>query len=124
MLPISLIILVLAFGALVAALVPLAIGMLAGAISLTVIGIIAKTTPMSIFLLNLTTMIGLGVGIDYSLLMVTRFREELTRGYRRREAAERTMLTAGVAVFNSGLTVVVGFSALLFTPLGKLCTSA
>ncbi|MEZ4585860.1 MAG: MMPL family transporter [Gemmatimonadales bacterium] len=72
---------------------------------------------MSVFLLNLTTMVGLGVGIDYSLLMVTRFREELSRGLRRREAAVRTLMTAGVAVVNSGLTVVVGFSALLLTPL-------
>lgn len=117
LLPVTLIILVLAFGALVAALVPLVIGILTIAISLTLIGIVARFTPMSVFVLNLTTMIGLGVGIDYSLLMVTRFREELTRGYRRREAAERTAMTAGVAVFNSGLTVIVGFAALLLTPM-------
>ena len=106
LLPVTLVILVLAFGALVAALLPL-----------TIIGIVATMMPMTVFVLNLTTMIGLGVGIDYSLLMVTRFREELARGSRRREAAERTVLTAGVAVFNSGLTVVVGFAALLFTPM-------
>lgn len=117
LLPVTLVILVLAFGALVAALIPLAIGVLTGAVALTLIGIVAQTMPMSIFLLNLTTMVGLGVGIDYSLLMVTRFREELNRGLRRREAAERTLLTAGVAVFTSGLTVVVGFGALLLTPL-------
>src|SRR2546422_10495384 len=62
-------------------------------------------------------MIGLGVGIDYSLLVVTRFREELARGARRREAAARTLATAGRAVITSGLTVVVGFGALLLTPL-------
>ena len=117
LLPIALIILVLAFGALVAALLPLAIGVLAIAISLSVVGVLATTMPMSVFVLNLTTMIGLGVGIDYSLLMVTRFREELGRGYRGREAAERTLMTAGVAVVNSGLTVVVGFGALLLTPM-------
>ena len=117
LLPATLIILVLAFGALVAALLPLAIGVLAIAVSLTLIGWLAALTPMSVFVLNLTTMIGLGVGIDYSLLMVTRFREELARGHRRREAAERTLLTAGVAVFNSGVTVVVGFGALLITPM-------
>jgi RND superfamily putative drug exporter len=72
---------------------------------------------MSIFVLNMTTMIGLGVGIDYSLLVVTRFREELSRGLRRREAAATTLRTAGAAVVTSGLTVVVGFAALLFTPL-------
>ncbi len=117
LLPITLIILVLAFGALVAALLPLGIGVLAIAVSLSIVGVLATTMPMSVFVLNLTTMIGLGVGIDYSLLMVTRFREELARGYRRREAAERTLMTAGIAVVNSGLTVVVGFGALLLTPM-------
>jgi RND superfamily putative drug exporter len=115
--PLALVILVLAFGALVAAVLPIVVGVLAVAISLALVGILATHMPMSIFVLNLTTMIGLGVGIDYSLLVVTRFREELTRGYRRREAAARTFRTAGVAVLTSGLTVVVGFGALILTPL-------
>ncbi|HEU4649023.1 MAG TPA: MMPL family transporter [Gemmatimonadales bacterium] len=117
LLPLTLVILVLAFGALVAAALPLVIGFLAIVVSLTIIGLLAQVTPMSVFVLNMTTMIGLGVGIDYSLLVVTRFREELSRGKRRREAAVNTMLTAGMAVVTSGLTVVVGFAALLFTPL-------
>jgi RND superfamily putative drug exporter len=117
LLPLTLVILVLAFGALVAAALPLVVGFLAIAVSLAIIGILAKHTPMSIFVLNMTTMIGLGVGIDYSLFVVTRFREELRSGVRRREAAVNTMLTAGSAVVTSGLTVVVGFGALLFTPL-------
>lgn len=115
--PITLVILVLAFGALVAALLPLLVGFLAVAVSVAVIGLVATITPMSVFVLNLTTMIGLGVGIDYSLLIVTRFREELTRGSRRLEAAARTVRTAGAAVLTSGLTVVVGFGALVLTPL-------
>jgi RND superfamily putative drug exporter len=117
LLPLTLVILVLAFGALVAALLPLVVGVLAIAISLTLIGILAHYTPMSVFVLNMTTMIGLGVGIDYSLLVVTRFREETARGLRRREAAASTLRTAGSAVITSGLTVLVGFSALLLTPL-------
>ena len=117
LLPLTLIILVLTFGALVAALLPLVVGVLAITISLAVIGVIARFTPMSVFVLNMTTMIGLGVGIDYSLLVVTRFREETARGLRRREAAMNTLRTAGAAVITSGLTVVVGFAALLFTPL-------
>jgi putative drug exporter of the RND superfamily len=116
LLPLTLIILVLAFGALVAAALPLVVGVLAIAISLALIGLITRITPMSVFVLNMTTMIGLGVGIDYSLLVVTRFREELGRGLPRREAAIATMVTAGEAVITSGLTVVVGFGALLFTP--------
>ena len=93
------------------------VGVLAIAVSLTIIGVIAHYTPMSVFVLNMTTMIGLGVGIDYSLLVVTRFREELARGARRQIAAANTLATAGRAVITSGLTVVVGFGALLFTPL-------
>jgi RND superfamily putative drug exporter len=117
LLPLTLIILVLAFGALVAAALPLIVGVLAIAVSLTIIGGLARFTPMSVFVLNMTTMIGLGVGIDYSLLVVTRFREELARGTRRRQAAANTMATAGRAVITSGLTVFVGFGALLLTPL-------
>src|SRR5712692_2249433 len=117
LLPLTMLILVLAFGALVAAALPLIVGFLAIVVSLTIIGFLTHVTPMSVFVLNMTTMIGLGVGIDYSLLVVTRFREELSRGKRRREAAVITFLTAGAAVVTSGLTVVVGFAALLFTPL-------
>jgi RND superfamily putative drug exporter len=117
LIPLTLVILVLAFGALVAAVLPVLVGFITVTLSLTLIGLLARVTPMSVFVLNLTTMIGLGVGIDYSLLMVTRFREELTRGHRRREAAARTIRTAGRAVLTSGLTVVVGFGALILTPL-------
>ena len=117
LLPLTLVILVLAFGALVAATLPLIVGVLAITVSLAIIGVIAHFTPMSVFVLNMTTMIGLGVGIDYSLLIVTRFREELARGSRRRVAAANTLATAGRAVITSGLTVVVGFGALLLTPL-------
>jgi putative drug exporter of the RND superfamily len=117
LLPLTLVILVLAFGALVAAALPLIVGVLAITVSLAIIGVIAHYTPMSVFVLNMTTMIGLGVGIDYSLLVVTRFREELARGTRRRLAAANTLATAGRAVITSGLTVVVGFGALLLTPL-------
>ncbi|HUR95214.1 MAG TPA: MMPL family transporter [Gemmatimonadales bacterium] len=117
LLPLTLVILVLAFGALVAATLPLIVGVLAITVSLAIIGVIAHYTPMSVFVLNMTTMIGLGVGIDYSLLVVTRFREELARGVRRQIAAANTLATAGRAVITSGLTVVVGFGALLLTPL-------
>jgi RND superfamily putative drug exporter len=115
--PLTLTVLIFAFGALVAGLLPLVIGFLAISVSLTLIGVVARFTPMSIYVLNLTTMIGLGVGIDYSLLIVTRFREELNRGLPRRNAAIRTVATAGGAVITSGLTVMVGFAALLLTPL-------
>src|SRR5207253_1612778 len=74
---------------------------------------------MSVFVLNIVSMVGLGVGIDYSLLVVTRFREELNRGLGSREAAARTIATAGLAVVTSGLTVIVGFAALFVVPLSE-----
>ena len=115
--PITLVILVLAFGALVAAFLPIVVGVMAITIALAIVGVIAQFTSMSVFVLNMISMIGLGVGIDYSLLVVTRFREELNAGLRPHDAAVRTVATAGHAVVTSGLTVVVGFAALLLTPL-------
>lgn len=116
-LPLTLVVLVLAFGALVAATLPIVVGMLAISIALGVVALAAERTTMSVFVLNITTMVGLGVGIDYSLLIVTRFREELNRGLSPGDAAIRTIHTAGSAVITSGLTVVVGFGALFAAPL-------
>jgi RND superfamily putative drug exporter len=116
-LPLTLAVLIVAFGALVAASLPILVGLLAITIALGLVTVAARYTPMSVFVLNITTMVGLGVGIDYSLLIVTRFREELNRGLSSADAAIRTVETAGSAVVTSGLTVVVGFAALVTTPL-------
>ncbi len=116
-LPLTLAVLIVAFGALVAATLPVIVGVLAITIALGLVTIAAHYIPMSVFVLNITTMVGLGVGIDYSLLVVTRFREELNRGLSPADAAIRTVETAGSAVMTSGLTVVVGFAALVSTPL-------
>ena len=116
-LPLTLLVLIVAFGALVAAALPVVVGVLAITIALGLVTIAARYTAMSVFVLNITTMVGLGVGIDYSLLIVTRFREELNRGLSPVDAAIRTVETAGSAVVTSGLTVVVGFAALVATPL-------
>ena len=116
-LPLTLAVLVLAFGALVAATLPIIVGVLAITIALGIVAVAAQFQTMSVFVLNITTMVGLGVGIDYSLLIVTRFREELNRGLSPVDAAVRTIETAGSAVVTSGLTVVVGFAALILTPL-------
>jgi RND superfamily putative drug exporter len=117
--PLTLVVLIVAFGALVAAALPVVVGVAAITIALGLVAILAQWTTMSVFVLTITTMVGLGVGIDYSLLVVTRFREELNRGLAPREAAGRTIETAGVAVITSGLTVLVGFAALLTTPLSE-----
>ncbi|MBI1968254.1 MAG: MMPL family transporter [Gemmatimonadetes bacterium] len=118
-LPLTLAVLVLAFGALVAATLPVIVGIVAITIALGVVAVAAQYEPMSVFVLNITTMVGLGVGIDYSLLVVTRFREELNRGLSPTDAAIRTIQTAGAAVITSGVTVVVGFAALFTTPLSE-----
>ncbi len=115
-LPISGIILILAFGALVAAVLPLIVGVFAITCALALVHVAAAFHSMSIFVLTIVSMVGLAVGIDYSLLIVTRFREELNRGLGARAAAARTITTAGRAVVTSGLTVAVGFASLLITP--------
>jgi RND superfamily putative drug exporter len=110
-------VLVLAFGALLAAVLPIIVGVFAISCALAAVQVAAAFHPMSVFVLTIVTMIGLAVGIDYSLLIVTRFREEMNRGQGSKEAAVRTMRTAGKAVVTSGLTVMVGFATLLLTPI-------
>lgn len=131
-LPFTAVVLILAFGALVAAVLPLVIGVFAITCALALVQVAAQFHPMSVFVLPIVSMVGLGVGIDYSLLIVTRFREEMNRGHGARQAAERAIATAGRAVVTSGLTVVVGFASLLITPItetrsvgiGGLCVVA
>ncbi len=117
LLPLTLVVLVLAFGTLVAALFPLVIGVSAIWITLALIWVVGHYLPLSAFVLNLTTMLGLGMGIDYSLLIITRFRRELGRGLPPPEAAAVAIETAGKAVLISGITVVVGLASLLLTPI-------
>src|SRR5881409_199501 len=117
LLPVAAAILFVACGSLAGAALPLAVGFLAIAVALAIVDVLAGFMPMSIYVLNVATMIGLGVGIDYSLLMLRRFREELERGAAVYEAVVRTVPTAGATVATSGLCVAVGFAGLLFTPL-------
>src|SRR5206468_1182528 len=104
--------LVVIFGTLVASGVPLLIGGVSVATTLALLYLLGHVTTMSTFALNVTTMIGLGIGIDYALLMVSRFREEIAR----RPIAEAVAVTvaqAGRAVLFSGGTVMLGLSGLL-----------
>jgi RND superfamily putative drug exporter len=110
-------VLVLAFGALFAAVLPIIVGVFAITCSLAAVQVASSFHEMSVFVLTIVTMVGLAVGIDYSLLVVNRFREEMNRGRSRKEAAVRTIQTAGRAVITSGLTVIVGFGSLLLTPI-------
>ena len=117
LIPLTLVLLLFAFSTLVAAMIPVVVGFIAITVTLGLVAIAATVVPMSIFVLNLSTMIGLGVGIDYSLLVVTRFREELDYAPSRLEAAEETIRTASRTVITSGATVMIGFVALMIVPL-------
>ena len=111
--PIALIALLLVFGSVVAALMPLAIGAAGVALVLVSILVATRVTDLSIFVLNLATMLGLGLSVDYSLFVTSRYREELGRnGGNVALAVERTVATAGKAVFFSGATVLIGLMGL------------
>ena len=109
-LPITMVILVFAFASLVAAGMPLIMGVISLLVSFGVISLVASMTTVSLFTQNIASMIGLGVGIDYSLFILTRYREELKAGKERVDAVARAIATSGKAVFVSALTVVVALS--------------
>jgi RND superfamily putative drug exporter len=113
-LPVTLLLLVLIFAAVVAALLPLGVGLLAivGGFGGTVF--LAHFTDVSQYATNVVTLIGLGVAIDYSLFIVNRFRDELAAGATREEAIAISMSTAGRAITFSGVTVAIGLSAMIF----------
>ena len=113
-LPITLILLVLIFASLVAAILPLGVGVLAivGGVGGTLV--LARFTDVSQYAINIVTLIGLGVAIDYSLFIVNRFRDELAAGASREDAIAKSMSTAGRAITFSGITVAIGLSAMLF----------
>jgi putative drug exporter of the RND superfamily len=112
-LPVVAIVLVLVFASIIAAGMPLLVAGLAIPSSLGLIYLVAQQVEMSIFVLNIATMLGLALAIDYSLFIVSRFREELRRGRTVAEAIERTVATAGKAVAFSGIAVAIGLSGLL-----------
>ncbi|MEO8632821.1 MAG: MMPL family transporter [Chloroflexota bacterium] len=113
-LPVALILMLIVFGTVVGALVPLGVGLLAIVGGLGGVFLLTRFTEVSTYALNIVTLIGLGTSIDYSLFVVARFREELAAGASREDALARSMATAGRAVVFSGLTVAIGLSGLLF----------
>lgn len=118
--PITLVLLVLVFGSLVAASLPLLIGGISIVGSFLILTVISEMTLVSIFALNLVTALGLGLAIDYSLFVVSRFREELRNGLAVEAAVIQTVRTAGRTVAFSGLTVALSLAALLVFPLAFL----
>ena len=115
--PLTFILLVFVFGGLVASGMPLLVGVSAILGSFLIMYLLTLFTGVSIFALNLITGLGLGLGIDYSLLIVNRFREELHAGKSVDEAIKQTINTAGKTVFYSGLTIVITLASLMLFPL-------
>ena len=115
--PLTFILLAFVFGALAASAMPLIVGVSAIVGAFFILYLISLFTAVSVYSLNLTTGMGLGLGIDYALLMVNRFREELNKGKSVDESVITTMATAGKTVFYSGLTVLVTMVSLTFFPL-------
>ena len=112
--PLTLIILGLIFGSLIAAILPMGIGggTLVAAIGMTIW--LSNVTDVTVYATNIVSLIGIGVSIDYSLFLVNRFREELSRGHDVRTATAMSCATAGKAVFYSGITVAIGLMGMLF----------
>jgi len=112
--PLTLIILGIVFGTLIAALLPLGVAILTVLSAMGITIWLSNTTDVTQYALNIITLIGIGVSVDYSLFMVNRFREELNRGRDLRTSTAMTVGTAGKAVFFSGVTVAIGLMGMLF----------
>ncbi|BCO40433.1 membrane protein [Mycobacterium paraintracellulare] len=116
-LPLSFVVLIWVFGGLLAAALPMALGALAVVGSMSVLRLITFTTEVSIFALNLSTALGLALAIDYTLLIVSRYRDELAEGHDRDQALIRTMATSGRTVLFSAVTVALSMSATVAFPM-------
>ena len=112
--PLTLIILGIVFGTLIAALLLLGVAILTVLAAMGITIWLSNTTDVTQYALNIITLIGIGVSVDYSLFMVNRFREELNRGRDLRISTAMTVATAGKAVFFSGVTVAIGLMGMLF----------
>ena len=113
----TMILLFFAFGSVVAALLPLLLAMAGIAVGFALLHLLGLATPMSVWSMNFSMMIGLAVGIDYSLFIVSRYREERIEGKDAIAAVENTLSTAGKAVFLSALTVVLALAAVFLVPV-------
>ncbi len=113
---VALVVLVVVFGAIVAALVPIGMGIAAIAIALGITALVGQIVEFNLFVTNIISMIGLAVGIDYSLFIVSRFREERKKGFDKLEAIGAAGATANRAVFFSGMTVVLALLGMFIIP--------
>tara|TARA_Y100000590_G_scaffold371958_1_gene434651 strand:- start:20745 stop:22901 length:2157 start_codon:yes stop_codon:yes gene_type:complete len=118
--PAALIVLILVFGALVSSLIPIAIALISMVVALGITTLIGQAWTFSFFVTNMIAMMGLAVGVDYSLLVVSRYREERNNGLSQTEAISKTGATASKAVVFSGITVVLALIGMLITPFSVL----
>src|SRR5579863_8205449 len=118
--PATLALLLVAFGSFAAALIPLAVGQLAIAMTMAIAGFLALHWHLSVLVQNLATMLGLGLGIDYALLMVSRFREAISAGNNGQDASVIAARQAGRTLLISASTVAIGFLALLTVPISEI----
>ena len=114
---VALVVLAIVFGALVAALLPVALGIVAIVAAMGLTALVGQAMDLSFFITNMITMMGLAVGIDYSLFIISRYREERKKGLDKVEAIAVTSRTANKAIFFSGMTVVLALVGLLVFPL-------
>jgi RND superfamily putative drug exporter len=115
-LPIALIVMAIVFGGIVAAGLPLAIAFAGVFATMVALGVVASVTDVSLYALNVVIMLGIGLGIDYGLLMVSRFREERGAGFEIPDAVQRTMASSGRTVLFSAATVAAALSSLFVFP--------
>ena len=115
--PIVVVLMIFIFGALVSAFLPVVIGVVSIIITLAILYIIGQYMELAMFCKAITSMMGLGVGLDYCLFMVSRFKEELEKGNTKEQSAINATVTAGKAVCYSGLSVFIGMAALLIPDL-------
>ena len=120
----TLVMLFIAFGAMIAAGIPLLLAIAGIAVGFATLHMLSWVTPMSVWSMNFSMMLGLAVGIDYSLFIVSRYREERAEGKDPISAIENTMATSGKAVFLSALTVVLSLAAVFLVPVMVFQTMA
>ena len=114
--PAALIVLLIVFGAVLAAFMPLVLSVISIVLALALTALIGQVYPMNTFVLNILTMMGLAVGIDYTLFVISRYREERARGLEKIDAIAATGATANRAIFFSGMTVVLAMIGMVIVP--------
>jgi putative drug exporter of the RND superfamily len=119
-LPLTLLLLIVAFRSLICAILPVVCGALTILVSLAAVVAVNSIWPVSIIVVSIISMVGLGLSIDYALLIVSRYRDGLDQGLSRREALTQAAKNGGRTVVLSGLTVAIGFAAMLLVPVSEL----